>query len=78
MGDIERLSDDGRAEAPRVVVRVAGRIARVDTDTGAATPVPGTDDGYEPALSPDGRLLAFTRRPDSGGSDVWVVELDTP
>lgn len=57
---------------------VAGRIARVDTDTGAATPVPGTDDGYEPALSPDGRMLAFTRRPDSGGSDVWVVELDTP
>lgn len=58
--------------------RVAGRIARVDTVTGAATPIPGTDDGYEPVLSPDGRLLAFTRRPDSGGSDVWIVELDTP
>ncbi len=50
-------------------------IARIDIETGMATPVLGTNDGVEPAVSPDGSRLAFTHMPDAGGSDVWVVDL---
>jgi Tol biopolymer transport system component len=56
--------------------RVTGRIARIDPQTGTATPIPGTDGGAEPAVSPDGAHLAFIHLPDAGGSDVWVVDLD--
>ena len=34
---------------------------------------PGVDD-YEPAVSPDGRYLAFTRGRPGGHADLWIAE----
>lgn len=54
-----------------------GAIVRIDVATGTAQAIAGTDHGAEPAVSPDGSRLAFTHLPAAGGSDVWVVDLDT-
>lgn len=51
-------------------------IWRVAADGSTATPVPTTAFGFEPALSPDGRWLAFSRSslPDTRKDyDIWVV-----
>lgn len=55
--------------------RSGGRIVRVEVATGASTPIAGTEGGREPAVSPDGAALAFTRRGGAGGYDVWVLDL---
>lgn len=40
------------------------------------TPVTGTERGHAPAVSPDGRWLAFARRNlDAGDYDLWIVAL---
>ena len=52
----------------------AGSIRRIVLETGVDTAVEGTEGGAEPAVSPDGAWLAFTRYQQSaGGRDVWVV-----
>jgi Tol biopolymer transport system component len=33
-------------------------------------------DAYDPAWSPDGRLLAFTRRSSTGDTDIWIANAD--
>jgi hypothetical protein len=46
--------------------------------TGAAAVVPATEDAYEPAVSPDGNWLAFTREqpePQINNNDIWVLRL---
>jgi Tol biopolymer transport system component len=53
-------------------------IVRMALGDGPTIPVAGTERGVEPAVSPDGRRLAFTRplsltRPTT--HDLWVVEL---
>jgi hypothetical protein len=55
----------------------AGRIMRIPARGGTATAVPNTERGRAPAVSPDGRWLAFSRwklqlLPDS---DIWVTSL---
>ena len=54
-------------------------IVRMPLDGGPVTIVPRTEGGIEPAVSPDGRRLAFARSVapgDPGAShDVWVLEL---
>ena len=60
-------------------------IVRMPVDGGPVTTVPRTERGIEPAVSPDGRRLAFARSapPDEPGApydpgaphDVWVLEL---
>ena len=53
-----------------------GRIVARDMATGVTTPVADTEGGEEPAVSPDGGALAFTRYdPEVGTRDVWVVSL---
>jgi hypothetical protein len=47
---------------------------RINTETGAAAVVPNTTFGYEPAVSPDGRWIAFARL-DELKHDIWVVPL---
>jgi serine/threonine protein kinase len=39
------------------------------------TSAPRTDGDWDPALSPDGRMLAFTRQIDLGDSDVYLLPL---
>lgn len=50
------------------------QIERVDVETGAVEVIAGTGGGVEPAVSPDGRRLAFARR-GNAGYDVWIVDL---
>lgn len=56
------------------VVRPDG-IWRVAADGSVLARVEGTDGGTEPAPSPDGKALAFTRRGEDGKGDIWVVPL---
>jgi Tol biopolymer transport system component len=40
-------------------------------------PVPDTENGQDPAVSPDGRWLAFSRlQPGTENSDIWIVDLE--
>ena len=52
-----------------------GSIWRVPVDAGAASRVAGTTGGGEPAVSPDGRFLAFTRRTSTGNHDLYVLRI---
>jgi Tol biopolymer transport system component len=65
----------GLGEAPAwlpdggsVVVQRLDRLWRIDVETGAAQEIPGTERGYEPAVSRAGRWLVFTRK-GSGDND---------
>jgi Tol biopolymer transport system component len=49
-------------------------ISRIDVETFAFDVIEGTEGGIEPAVSPDGRRLAFAR-PGDAGHDIWVVDL---
>jgi Tol biopolymer transport system component len=56
------------------------RLLVVATDTGAKTPLtlPGSDGRYwdrDPAISPDGKLLAFSREASYGSSDLYLLAL---
>jgi dipeptidyl aminopeptidase/acylaminoacyl peptidase len=66
-------SPDGRF----VYAARGNAIVRIEAATGASTVVPGTQQGRAPAVSPDGRRLAFVREsaqmPHS--YDVWVIDL---
>lgn len=66
-------SPDGGA----LYYRDDGRIWRIDVNgTNSPEAIPNTEGGREPAVSPDGRFLAFARRPPGQPKfDIWVVEL---
>jgi dipeptidyl aminopeptidase/acylaminoacyl peptidase len=70
-GDEPAWSPDGAT----VFFRHADQIWSVPARGGAAVPVPGTTGGREPAVSPDGRFLAFARRGNDGDHDIWVTAL---
>ena len=57
------------------VTRADGAIWRVPVDGSAASRVNGTSGGFEPAVSPDGKFLAFTRLTAAGNHDVYVVRI---
>lgn len=65
------------ADGQRIYYEFGGMIWSVGIDGAGAAPVPGTANGVEPAVSPDGRWLAFTRLDpgSSFASDIWIVEL---
>lgn len=57
-----------------VYYRREGRVWRVGVDGAEPEPIPGSEGGREPAVSPDGRWLAFSRlAPEEGQHDVWVM-----
>lgn len=65
------------ADGKRVYYESDRRIWSVGVDGQGATVVPDSEDGYQPAVSPDGRWLAFTRIDRmTGASDIWIVELE--
>lgn len=71
-------SPDGTHVYASTIVDGTRMIVRLPIGDGPMSVVPGTERGVEPAVSPDGRRLAFTRpltltRPTT--NDVWVVEL---
>jgi Tol biopolymer transport system component len=59
-----------------ILVGRDNEISRIAADGSSATLVPNTAFGFEPALSPDGRWLAFSRRTAPAlpkDYDIWVV-----
>ncbi|MGD8495703.1 MAG: hypothetical protein PVF05_05890 [Gemmatimonadales bacterium] len=63
--------DDGR-----LYYQSGGRIWSVSADGDDPQPVPDTENGSDPAVSPDGRWLAFSRRtPGASDSNIWIVQL---
>lgn len=70
-GEEPAWAPDGSA----LFIRRGHRIQRLPLAGGAPEPIAHTEGGREPAVSPDGNLLAFTRHSDSGDLDLWVVDL---
>lgn len=57
-------------------VEPVGPLRRFDPMTGGTTIVEGTDGAREPAVSPDGRWLAYSHGPRRAGPrDIYVVRL---
>jgi len=50
-------------------------IWRIRPDGGVLERIVGTAGGSEPAASPDGAELAFTKRGEDGKGDIWVAPL---
>jgi len=70
-GDAPAWTPDGQ-----LVFRRAGMLYRSAADGSNAASIPGTFDGHVPAVSPDGRLVAFSRDLEKGTSfDIWVAPL---
>jgi len=66
-------SPDGQ----RVFYEANRRIWSVGIDGQDPAPVPSTTEGLQPAVSPDGRWLAFARVDTlTSVSDIWIVELE--
>jgi Tol biopolymer transport system component len=61
---------DDATSADVYVLDVASQVTRRLTD--------GSEDEFDPALSPDGRRIAYRRnpRPDSDAADIWVMNVD--
>ena len=61
----------------QIYARRSNEIVRLPILGGAATPVPNTTWGHMPAVSPNGRWLAFARRKLTATQDydIWVVAL---
>ena len=71
-GEDPAWSQDGRT----LFFRRDDRIFRSGLDGSGAVPIADTQGGRSPAVSPDGRYLAFARRKALGGDyDVWLVRL---
>ncbi len=62
------------ADGTRVYFVAGDGIRSVDLDGQGSTLVPATAGGREPAVSPDGSTLAFTRRSDDG-FNLWITPL---
>jgi hypothetical protein len=61
-----------------LVYRHAGALHRVGLDGAAPERLRYTDGGREPAVSPDGRYVAFGRRDDAGRFHIWIADLEAP
>jgi dipeptidyl aminopeptidase/acylaminoacyl peptidase len=65
------------ADGQRVYYEAGSRIWSVGIDGQDPAPVPATTQGLQPAVSPDGRWLAFARSDTlTAASDIWIVELE--
>ena len=62
-------------DSGRLVFRRDGRLWTVPIEGAPATPIPDTERGREPAVSPDGDRLAYVRLLSGGRHDLWVVPL---
>lgn len=80
-GDMPAWTPDGR----RIVFRRGDQLWRVGVDGSEAQALAATEHAEEPSVSPDGRSVAFVRRPPDPvfvrdplppvNADIWVVPL---
>ena len=63
-------------DSNRLVYRRGGRLALASVNGGLILDLPQTESGSEPAVSPDGVLVAFSRVGDNGSYDIWVTRVD--
>lgn len=64
-------------EDSRVYYESGGMIWSVSPAGGDPRPVPDTENGRDPAVSPDGGWLAFSRaQPGTTNIDIWIVALE--
>ena len=54
----------------------AGQIWRLALSSGNAVRLPDAQRGREPAVSPDGRHLAYSKLSDDGDYDIWVLPIN--
>jgi Tol biopolymer transport system component len=79
--DLRLLPEGSRpawgAAGQRVYYESGRRIWSVGLDGQDPAPVPATAEGFQPAVSPDGRWLAFARTDSlTAASDIWIVDLE--
>lgn len=55
---------------------IDGGLAVMDVDGSGRRPLTGGERGFEPAISPDGRRIAFTRSPDGETVSIYVMNVD--
>lgn len=63
-------------DGQRIYYESGRQIWSVGIDGSGTAAVPGTEQGFEPAVSPDGSLLAFVRVDpmDPDIADIWIVD----
>ena len=71
-GEDPNWSSDGNT----LYFRRDNQIWRSAPDGSGAEPIPFTENGHEPAVSPDGFFLAFAVHSERGDHDIWVISLE--
>lgn len=81
--DGSNARDVGSGDAPawlpsgtEIIAQRQDRLWRIDVASGTATEIAGTQGGYEPAVSRDGRWLAFSKRQSAGNHDIISMPLN--
>lgn len=69
LGEAPAWVVDGTA----VIAHRNGSLQQIDVATGNASPIANTAQGFEPALSRDGKWIAFAKFVNTGNYDIWVV-----
>jgi hypothetical protein len=69
IGEAPAWTADGRT----ILARRNGMIAKIPIDGGPVTEVANTNGGFEPAISRDGRWVAFARQVSPSNYDIWVA-----
>jgi sugar lactone lactonase YvrE len=67
-----RFSPDGRLLAVATFPSQRPTLELIDSAGGSRT----LTEGREPSWSPDGRTLVFSRAPDPGSVELWVIDVD--
>jgi Tol biopolymer transport system component len=79
-GSNMRVLGDGTAPAwmpnsRNVIAARSEGLYFIDVTNAAATLIPNTEGGTEPAVSPDGTRLVFARATANGSHDIWKIRL---
>ncbi len=54
----------------------SGGVAIMQPDGSGRQPLPGAEAGFEPAISPNGRRIAFSRNTDIGVTAIYIMDVD--